>query len=111
MSTPVHASQKIPLACDLAAIPAEEREAHELLARRLFFDTVPERQEFPDGYTFRFRADQYPLLAAFIANERLCCSFFHFTLEVTPAQGPLWLRLEGGDGVKEFILAEFPQEV
>jgi hypothetical protein len=31
-------------------------------------------------------------------------------LEVTPAQGPLWLRLTGGDGVKEFIQAEFPKE-
>jgi hypothetical protein len=102
--------QLIQLACDLAAIPLEEREAHELLARRLFFDAVPERQELPDGYAFRFRADQYALLTAFIANERLCCPFFRFTLEVAPAQGPLWLRLTGDEGVKEFIHAEFPKE-
>jgi hypothetical protein len=110
MLTPTHAPQEIPLACDLTAIPAEQRPAHELLARQLFFEAIPERQELSDGYTFQFRADQYPLLAAFIANERLCCPFFSFTLEVTPAQGPLWLRLTGGDGVKEFIHAEFPKE-
>ena len=110
MSTPIQAPLEIALACDLAAIPAEEREAHELLAKQLFFASVPDRQELPDGYAFRFRADQYPLLAAFIANERLCCPFFQFTLEVTPAQGPLWLRLTGGDGVKEFIRAEFSRE-
>ena len=110
MSTTAHEQQEIPIACDLTAIPADEREAHELLAKQLFFEAVPERQELSDGYAFRFRADQYPLLAAFIANERLCCPFFCFTLEVTPAQGPLWLRLTGGEGVKEFIEAEFPKE-
>ena len=110
MLTPAQAPLEIPLACDLTAIPAEEREAHELLAKRLFVDAAPERQELPDGYAFQFRADQYPLLTAFVANERLCCPFFRFTLEVTPEQGPLWLRITGGDGVKEFIRAEFPKE-
>ena len=104
-STPIR--QYIPLACDLTAIPAEEREAHERLARRLFFETVPAREELPDGYAFQFQADQYPLVAAFIANERLCCPFFRFTLEVPPAQGALWLRVTGDEGVKEFVDAEF----
>ena len=111
MFTTTHAQQDIPLACDLAAIPIEERAAHELLAKQLFFDTVPERQELADGYAFSFRANQYPLVMAFIANERLCCPFFRFTLEVAPAQGPLWLRLTGGEGVKEFLQAEFTKEV
>src|SRR5437867_9889441 len=110
MSTITPALKDIPVACDLTAIPADKREAHEALARQLFFEAVPERQELSDGYAFRFGADQYPPLAAFIANERLCCPFLCFTLEVTPAQGPLWLRLTGGEGVKEFIQAEFPKE-
>jgi hypothetical protein len=108
MSTTTH--QAIPIACDLAAIPAGEREAHESLARQLFFEAVPEGEELTDGYAFRFRAEQYPPLVAFIANERLCCPFFRFTLELTPAQGPIWLRITGGDGVKEFIGSEFTQE-
>ena len=109
MLIPTPLRQNIPLACDLAAIPAEEREAHELLVKQLFYQPVPKRQELPDGYAFQFRADQYPLVAAFIANERLCCPFFRFTLEVAPAQGSLWLRLTGDEGVKEFIQAEFPK--
>jgi hypothetical protein len=107
MLIPTPAHRNIPLACDLGAIPAGERTAHELLAKQLFFDAAPEREDLADGYAFKFRADQYSLVAGFIANERLCCPFFRFTLEVEPAQGPLWLRLTGGDGVKDFIRAEF----
>jgi len=110
MTTTINTSLEIPIACDLTAIPADEREAHETLARQLFFEAVPERHELADGFAFQFRADQYPLLAAFIANERLCCPFFSFTLEVTPARGPIWLRVTGGDGVKEFIQSEFTRE-
>jgi hypothetical protein len=110
MSTTAHEQQEIPIACDMSAISADEREAHEMLAKQLFFEAVPERQELDDGYAFRFRADQYALLAAFIGNERLCCPFFRFTLEVTSAQGPLWLRITGGEGVKEFMQLEFPKE-
>jgi hypothetical protein len=106
MSTTAPAQQAIPLVCDLAAIPADERQAHELLAKQLFNDPALERHELADGYAFQFRADQYPQLAAFIANERRCCPFFHFTLEVEPGQGPIWLRLTGGEGVKELLLSE-----
>jgi hypothetical protein len=107
MSTTTHAHQDIAIACDLTAIPADEREAHEARGRQVWFEAFQERQELSDGYAFRFRADQYPLLVAYIANERLCCPFFRFTLEVTPAHGPIWLRITGGDGVKEFIRSEF----
>jgi hypothetical protein len=42
----------------------------------------------------------------FIANERLCCPFFGFTLEIEPEGGALWLRLIGPEGIKLFIRAE-----
>jgi hypothetical protein len=45
-------------------------------------------------------------VAEFIANERLCCPFFGFTVEVEPQGGALWLHLTGRDGVKSFIQAE-----
>lgn len=45
-------------------------------------------------------------VAEFIANERLCCPFFGFTVEVEPQGGVLWLHLTGRDGVKSFIQAE-----
>ncbi|MCI0396686.1 MAG: hypothetical protein L0332_30095 [Chloroflexi bacterium] len=93
----------IPLACDLGAIEETERRPHLALAERLLFELPQERQELADGYAFRFTADVYPLLADYISRERLCCPFFSFELEVTPQQGPVWLRLRGGEGVKEFL--------
>jgi len=107
MSTTADLQQEIPIACDLTAIPAGEREAHETLAKQLFIETVRERHELADGYAFQFRTEDYPQLVQFIANERLCCPFFRFTLEVAPARGPIWLRIMGGDGVKAFVQSEF----
>jgi hypothetical protein len=91
------------LACDLQAIPSSERDAHEARARRLFNESVLERRELPDGYAFRFAADIYPALVAFVANERLCCPFFRFALELSPAQGPIWLHITGPDGAKTLL--------
>jgi hypothetical protein len=42
-------------------------------------------------------------LAHFVEHERQCCPFYHFALEVEPNGGPLWLRLTGGAGVKQFM--------
>src|SRR5262245_17195197 len=107
MSTTTDLQHEIPIACDLTAIPAGEREAHETLAKQLFFEAVRERHELANGYAFEFRADEYRQLTDFIANERLCCPFFQFTLEVAPARGPIWLRITGGEGVKAFVQSEF----
>lgn len=94
---------EIPLACNLAAIDVGERPAHYARSERLMSEAIQEWQELPDGYAFRYQADDYGELAAFIANERLCCPFFHFTLDVSPDQGPIWLRITGSEGVKEFF--------
>ena len=95
-----------PLACDLTAIPTEQRAAHQTLAQDLLTRAAAETRELPDGYAFRFPAERYVDVAAFIANERLCCPFFTFVLEVTPEHGPIWLRITGRDGVKEVLQAE-----
>ncbi len=42
-------------------------------------------------------------IAAFIADERLCCPFFHFRLDIEPEQGPIWLQLTGTEDVKPFL--------
>jgi hypothetical protein len=63
----------------------------------------------PDGYAFRFPAEAAWLthLAVFIAEERHCCPFFTFELVCEPAEGPIWLRLRGREGVKAFIAEQF----
>jgi len=64
-----------------------------------------EYRELPDGYEFRFpgTTEWAMRLTEFIASERSCCMFFKFELVFEPNQGPVWLRLCGGENVKEFI--------
>lgn len=105
MSTEMH--QTVAIACDLSAIPAEDREQHSAAAEQLF-SAIQEVLELADGYALRLPATSATLLSAaeFIANERLCCPFFNFGLEVEANGGPLWLQLKGSAGVKEFIEGE-----
>jgi hypothetical protein len=48
----------------------------------------------------------YQLVAEWAAGERVCCPFFDIDLQAEREGGPLWLRLTGRDGVKQFIEAE-----
>ena len=95
-----------PFACDMTAIPAEQRPAHHALIRRLMTDEVESISELPSGLAFRFPAEAYDAVTEFVAGERLCCPFLTFALEVSPDRGPLQLRLTGAEGVKDFIRAE-----
>jgi hypothetical protein len=99
------------LACDLTAIVAAERPAHVARAARLMSEAVQERVELVDGYAMRYHAGEYGELAAFIANERLCCPFFRFTLDLSPAQGPIWLHITGSEETKSFLRAELFSEL
>lgn len=99
---------ELPIACDMTALDAAQRERQKLLMKRLRA-SVEEAHALPDGYAFRLPADPETILfaAEFISIERLCCPFLTFQLEVGPAGTRLWLRLTGGAGAKEFIEAEF----
>ncbi|HYF39181.1 MAG TPA: hypothetical protein VD930_05805 [Gemmatimonadales bacterium] len=96
----------IPFACDMTAIPPEQRAAHHALIRRLMTEAVQEISELKDGLAFRFPAEEYEAVTEFVGRERLCCPFLDFTLELSPDRGPLLLRLTGAEGVKDFIRAE-----
>ncbi|MGH7703918.1 MAG: hypothetical protein ACREMO_12555 [Gemmatimonadales bacterium] len=67
---------------------------------------VSDTRELPDGLAFRFPSEEYEAVMQFVARERLCCPFVRFTVELAPDRGPLWLRLTGPDGVKDFLRAE-----
>jgi hypothetical protein len=101
-------SQKSVFACNMLALNAKERARHIEVTRQLRTATK-ESLELPDGYGFRFSSDQPTILlvSEFIARERLCCPFFTFEMVVEPEDGPLWMRLRGTEGVKDFIRAEF----
>jgi hypothetical protein len=96
-----------PLACDMTAIPAEQRARHLEKSRELFSE-IEETRELSDGYEFRF-ADELNVLQRlvdFVSVEKLCCPFLWFEIEVEPENGPVYLRLTGREGVKEFIREE-----
>lgn len=98
------------LACELNAIDPAGRERHtEVLAQ--LRPAIEQVEPLPDGYGLRLPADDRVLMLAaeFITRERRCCPFFQFTLDVTPDGGPVWLRLTGREGVKDFIQSEFFQ--
>ena len=101
-----------PLICNLGALDRAQRERHQANMSQLF-GSVEETEELPDGYAFRWLAESATILkvADFIILERLCCPFFNFALELEPESGPLWLKLTGREGVKQFLLAELGLEV
>lgn len=68
----------LPLACDLTAIGATQREHHQSNTEQLLA-AVQVTQELPEGYAFRFSAEPNLIIeiAEFIKLERLCCPFFN----------------------------------
>ena len=98
---------EVTVACDWAALTAEQQERQRSLYRRLRAD-VWEVKELDDGYAFRHSLDGEVLLAIaeFVANERLCCPFFDFALTVERGGGPVWLRMTGKGEAKRVLEAE-----
>jgi len=93
------------IACNLNVFTPGERTRHRALIA-LLKDAIAEQTELPDGYGLRLARDTISLaqLAEWATLESKCCPFFDFQLELGPQPDrPLWLRLRGGEGVKEFI--------
>jgi hypothetical protein len=96
-----------PFICDLTAMDGEQRARHHIVVRQLH-GAVQEIRELSDGYALRFAVEPSMVLTAaeFITLERLCCPFITFGLEVESDRGPMWLKLTGRAGVKQFLQAE-----
>jgi hypothetical protein len=97
---------ELPIACSLTDRELARR-AEDI--RRDLFSGALERSEFETGYAFRFPADQEweTKIVEFVSTERQCCPFFRFDVKFEPNHGPIWLKLSGGEGVKQFIEATF----
>ena len=96
-----------PLACDMTAIPAQQRQVHVATSRDVFA-RIAEFRELANGYEFRLTDGPELMLrlAEFVSLEKLCCPFLNFAIEVAAEGGPVWLRLSGREGVKAFIREE-----
>ena len=101
----------LPIACNLAAIPAERLEQHKATAAQLFA-AITQIEALPNGYAFLLpeQPEMLSIAAEFIKYERLCCPFLSFALEVEPQGEPFRLKLTGPEGVKQFLLFELSLE-
>lgn len=92
------------IACNFTAINEDERKLHKQNAEKVF-NSIEEWQESSNGYVFRLptETEVIEMAGAFMARERQCCPFFKFTLEITPNNGSVWLKLTGREGVKQYI--------
>ena len=101
-------SHESPFACNRLALTPEQRKRHfdelgpQLLSLR------KDVRELPNGYEFELPADfkTVQLVAEWAAGERACCPFFDIEMRLEREGGPLWLRLTGREGVKQFIHAD-----
>ncbi len=100
-----------PIACSPDAIPAAERPAHFQLMTRLFTTKARERRAAPNGCDYRFDADAFDDVALWLANERRCCPFLTFELELEAGEGPIWLRITGPKGTDAFLHTALPAVV
>ena len=94
-----------------SAIPARERAQHFVFARELLSKQAAERVDLADGYAFRFAPDKLVDLARFIDNERKCCPFMTFSLQIGPQGGPIWLQMTGPEGTREVLQAELSLQI
>jgi hypothetical protein len=98
-----------PFACDALALSPDVRKRHFEELGPALQKLKKSTRELADGYEFEFPADNrtYELLTEWAFQERLCCPFFDIELRFDREGGPLWLRLTGRPGTKEFIKIEF----
>ena len=96
------------LTCNINGILPQERTRYERLFEALR-GAVKESLELSDGYAFQLDTTQISIgqLVEWVELERQCCPFFWFEVRWEGKNGPVWLRLTGPEGIKEFILDEF----
>jgi hypothetical protein len=108
-ATSQSAKRESPFACNAFALSQEIRKRHFEELGPALLKLKKSIRELPDGYELELPADNktYQLLTEWAFQERLCCPFFDIDLRFDRENGPLWLRLTGRPGTKEFIKEEF----
>ena len=108
-TAPQSAKHESSFACNAFALSPELRKRHFEELGPALLKLMKSTHELPDGYEFELPTDNktYQLLTEWVFQERLCCLFFDITLRFDRENGPLWLRLTGRPGTKEFIKEEF----
>jgi hypothetical protein len=95
-----------PYSCNMGALSEQELADYQELAMTLR-SSVQEIKELKNGFAFKLPADAVVSTSQWIVYERKCCPFFDFELEIAKDSGPVWLRVSGDKGIKDFIRTEF----
>ena len=108
-TTTQSAKHESPFACNAFVLSPEIRKRHFEEVGPALLKLKKSMRELPDGYELVLPADNntYQLLTEWAFQERLCCPFFDIDLHFSKEAGPLWLRLTGRPGTKDFIKEEF----
>src|SRR5256885_6248011 len=108
--TPLYqpAKHESPFACNAFALSPEIRKRHFEELGPALLKLKKSMRELPDGYELELPSDNttYQLLTEWAFQERSCCPFFDIDLRFDRENGPLWLRLTGRPGTKDFIKME-----
>lgn len=93
------------LSCKLTTPELQERKKTVIAELK---NLMLERVETDNGFKYKFDGSDktLDLLNNFIKTERLCCSFFVFTLTASSDVKSAWLELSGPEGTKDFIKHE-----
>ena|SRR6266540_2028681 len=97
-----------PLACNMGVFTPSQRDSH-IQSTAQLMQAIQGIQDIENGYQFLFPNEAVFIskIAEFISNERLCCPFLKFTLNVNSNTEPISLALVGPLGTQEFLRAEF----
>lgn len=93
------------LSCKLTTPELQERKKTIIAELK---NLMLEKVEIEKGFKYKFDGSDntLDLLNNFIKTERLCCSFFVFTLTASGEANSIWLELSGPEGTKDFIKHE-----
>jgi hypothetical protein len=92
------------ICCTLNTSQMEERKK----ILREFRQFVKEKLELENGFQFEFDSNNEVMDRIFglVKLERQCCAFLTFDLTVRNEINPIYLKITGPEGTKDFLLHE-----
>jgi len=96
-----------PIACDMTALSAAERQRYDVL-RRAVMSSIEHVTASSTAFHLRLRESaSLPQTAEWMTLEHRCCPFL--TLEIAlKDDGTSWIAIGGSEAIKAFVAGEFP---
>ncbi len=94
-----------PFACNVDALTPKEQDRHFKELGPMLRSIRKDVHDLKNGYEFQSASDgkTYQRVSEWAEQGSRCCPFFRIELRLKSGGGPLWLKLTGREGAKEFI--------